>query len=146
MYLTTSNGTELKKRYGPGKNHGTQNAKGAKASDSSNGRVASDQKSKVAPKKKPNWNSSCRSADSCANKQKVLEYSGMYLSFFVSSIVMLRNTVALLSSFICVTNNVSILFHSLCTQTQVNLTKSFSTSICLQKICVDTVETERSKV
>ena len=47
-----SNEKEPKKRYGQRKNHGTQKAKGAKANDSSDGKVASKKKSKVAPKKK----------------------------------------------------------------------------------------------
>ena len=48
------NEREPKKRYGHGKNNGTQKDKGAKANDSSNGKVAPQQKSKfkVAPKKK----------------------------------------------------------------------------------------------
>ena len=43
---------EPKKRYVQRKNLGTQGNKGAKANDSSDGKVAPPQKSKVAPKKK----------------------------------------------------------------------------------------------
>ena len=46
------NETEPKKRCGPGDNHGAQNGKGAKANDSSDGKVAPKKKSKVAPKKR----------------------------------------------------------------------------------------------
>ena len=43
---------ESKKRYVQRKNLGTRNAKGAKANDSSNGKIASSKKAKVAAKKK----------------------------------------------------------------------------------------------